>query len=162
MCLNKRVLPYTILCQPPSSSFAQQGSVPCQMLTWLPASWGITAGLSVETMLTRSDSKGAVAARRRKCRGKKKADCCLLFSVPFSFYILIILFTYIWITYIYAFRYYFLSFLLLDYKNIYWYLFQESWMHRKPLVQLPKKAARERKLQHNAAIISIREHISHL
>lgn len=35
-------------------------------------------------------------------------------------------------------------------------------MNGKPLMQLLKKDAIARKLQHNAAIASIREHISHL
>lgn len=47
----------------------------------------------------------------------RKADCCLPFSMTFSFYILIILFTYIFITYVYSFLHYFLPFQLLYYEK---------------------------------------------
>lgn len=55
--------------------------------------------------------------RSRRCRRGRKADCCLIFSITFSFYIIIILFTYIFITYVYAFPHCFLAFLLIDYKK---------------------------------------------
>lgn len=47
----------------------------------------------------------------------RKADCCLIFNITFSFYILTILFKYIFITYVYASPYYFLSSLLLHYEK---------------------------------------------
>lgn len=116
MCLNKRVLPYAILCQLLSGSFAQQGSVPCQMLTWLPElrdhCWAQCGDNANEIWLP-----GSSGSQEGDVQSREKG---WLLS-PFFHYILILYsyhFIYIYFNYLYTFYYYFLSFLLLDYKNI--------------------------------------------
>lgn len=86
----------------------------------------------------------------------RKAACCLLFSMTFSFYILIIIFAYTFITYVGAFPYYFLSFFLLIMRTIHWYFFQHSWTHGKTSLQLLEKDAMGRnQLQHDAAVAPV-------